>query len=71
MKQIYAALVAGAALAGGASAALAAPPTVTPSPGYDARLQQSRAAPTVAEPATPVAKPLSRRDVRRHHANTH
>ena len=71
MKQIYAALVAGAALAGGASTALAAPPTVTPSPGYDARLQESRAAPKLAEPAAPAAKPVSRRYVRRHHASTH
>ena len=71
MKQIYAALVAGAALAGGASTALAAPPTVTPSPGYDARPQESRAAPKLAEPAAPAAKPVSRRYVRRHHASTH
>jgi hypothetical protein len=40
--------------------ALAAPPTVTPSPGYDARLQDSRKAPaatsaTVVDPATPPA----------------
>lgn len=36
----------------------AAPPTVTPSPGYDARLQEQRAAaaratPTEAAPVTP------------------
>jgi hypothetical protein len=29
----------------------AAPPTVTPSPGYDARLQEQRAAQTYAAPA--------------------
>jgi hypothetical protein len=29
----------------------AVPPTVTPSPGYDTRLQQSRAAPTLYSPA--------------------
>jgi hypothetical protein len=29
----------------------AVPPTVTPSPGYDARLQQARAAPTLYQPA--------------------
>jgi hypothetical protein len=39
---------------------LAAPPTVVPSPGYDARLQDSRKAatatnPTVIDPATPSA----------------
>ena len=47
MKRICAslAIVALAALAGGVSImpACAAPPTVTPSPGYDARLQEQRA----------------------------
>jgi hypothetical protein len=45
----------------------AAPPTVTPSPGYDARLQEQRAARTVYEPAVPVAKPAPRRRVKRAH----
>jgi len=74
MKRIYAASAIAAFVLGGAAwmaPASAAPPTVTPSPGYDARLQQSRAAPTVAEPAAPAAKPVSRRYVRRHHASTH
>jgi hypothetical protein len=31
--------------------ASAAPPTVTPSPGYDARLQEQRAAPVIVVPA--------------------
>jgi hypothetical protein len=37
--------------------AYAAPPTVTPSPGYDARLQEQRAAAAKATPpaAVPVA----------------
>jgi hypothetical protein len=40
--------------------AYAAPPTVTPSPGYDARLQEQRKAATssstvVVDPATPPA----------------
>jgi hypothetical protein len=46
--------------------ALAAPPTVVPSPGYDARLQESRKAtthPIVVDPAMPTAPA-----VRRHHA---
>jgi hypothetical protein len=47
-----------AVLAAGA-VAHAAPPTVTPSPGYDARLQEQRAA--AAARATPPVKP------RRHH----
>ena len=40
-----------------AGAAHAAPPTVTPSPGYDARLQEQRAAAAKATPpgAAPVA----------------
>jgi len=71
MRQIYAALVATAALASGTSMAHAAPPTVTPSPGYDARLQESRAAPSVVEPAAPVTRPASRRHARRKHAGTH
>jgi len=71
MKQIYVTLVAAAALASGASLVRAAPPTVTPSPGYDARLQESRVAPSVVEPAAPVTKPASRRHARRNHAGTH
>jgi hypothetical protein len=42
------------------SPADAAPPTVTPSPGYDARLQQSRAGasgPTVYDPGGPAISP--------------
>jgi hypothetical protein len=44
-------------LAGSASLtpAQAVPPTVTPSPGYDARLQEQRAASRAA--VAPVAKP--------------
>jgi hypothetical protein len=46
----------------------AAPPTVVPSPGYDARLQQSRTAQSYTEPAVrlpaPVA-PVHRRHVKR------
>ncbi|HEY3794743.1 MAG TPA: hypothetical protein VGM09_23215 [Bradyrhizobium sp.] len=71
MKRICAALVAAAALATGASMVQAAPPTVTPSPGYDARLQESRVAPTVVEPAAPVSKPVSRHHARRNRAATH
>jgi hypothetical protein len=65
MKRTGAALLAVAALAGavGAIPARAAPPTVTPSPGYDARLQEQRAAAAAApvyEPAAPVVKPVVR-----------
>jgi hypothetical protein len=67
MKRFYAALVI-AALGGWTSIATAkaAPPTVTPSPGYDARLQEQRAA-AVREPAMPVPDPVSRRRVKRIH----
>jgi len=45
-------------LAAGAMAH-AAPPTVTPSPGYDARLQEQRAA--AAKAASPEAAPVTPR----------
>ena len=56
MKQFYGAVALGAALIGSALAgpAIAAPPTVVPSPGYDARLQEQRAALQRAESAKPV-----------------
>ena len=39
----------------------AAPPTVTPSPGYDARLQEQRTnSARVYEPVAPVVKPVRR-----------
>jgi uncharacterized protein involved in exopolysaccharide biosynthesis len=58
-----------AALGGWAAMApaSAAPPTVTPSPGYDARLQEQRAAPVIVEPAAPVSGPAIRRHARRRH----
>ena len=69
MKRFYArfAIAAGVALGGWASmvAANAAPPTVTPSPGYDARLQEQRTAPTVNEPTVREPRRVSRRHVRR------
>jgi len=55
MKSTYAAVAALAVMMAGGPAliapARAVPPTVTPSPGYDARLQESRTAPTVYQPA--------------------
>jgi hypothetical protein len=50
---------------GGAVPAHAAPPTVTPSPGYDARLQEQRAASTPYRP--PARLPVHRRRVRHIH----
>jgi hypothetical protein len=48
----------------------AVPPTVTPSPGYDARLQEQRAGRAYYQPALRYARPLSHRRVKRihHHA---
>jgi hypothetical protein len=61
------AIAAVAAFGSWAVPANAAPPTATPSPGYDARLQEQRAARTVYEPAAPVAKPVPRRRVKHAH----
>ena len=75
MKRIYASLAvaAGVALAGWASTApaKAAPPTVTPSPGYDARLQEQRAAPVIYEPTAVAPKRLSRRHKKRIYVGAH
>jgi hypothetical protein len=70
MKRSYAgrAVAAVIALAGWTllGQANAAPPTVTPSPGYDARLQEQRAAASkVYEPAAPAPKPVTKRRVKR------
>jgi hypothetical protein len=53
-------------LAGSASltSAQAVPPTVTPSPGYDARLQEQRAASRAA--VAPVVKPRRVKKPRTH-----
>jgi predicted aconitase len=75
MKRICAslALVAGIALGHAVSLtpAHAAPPTVTPSPGYDARLQEQRARRTTYEPFPHPARPPSRRHARRIHGGAH
>jgi hypothetical protein len=70
MKQFYASVAIVAAVAVGGSVSIkpanAAPPTVTPSPGYDARLQeQQRAAQAYYEPAVPYAAPVHRRHPKR------
>ncbi|MBI5261054.1 MAG: hypothetical protein HY852_04465 [Bradyrhizobium sp.] len=59
-------LVALAVFAGCAAAAHAAPPTVVPSPGYDARLQEQRAASHArTTPATPANPPVVHRHAKR------
>ncbi|QWG15967.1 hypothetical protein KMZ29_25520 [Bradyrhizobium sediminis] len=54
-----------------AAPAIAVPPTATPSPGYDARLQASRAARTVNAPVVvvPDPKPAPPRRAKRIHAH--
>jgi hypothetical protein len=71
MRPFYVSLAA-AVLACGSWASVmpasAAPPTVTPSPGYDARLQEQRAATAAApiyEPVIRPSKPVHRRHVKR------
>ena len=63
MKQCRAAVAIATVVAFGswAAPAIAAPPTATPSPGYDARLQEQRAARTVYAPVVPTAKAPQRR----------
>jgi hypothetical protein len=51
--------------------ASAAPPTVTPSPGYDARLQEQRAASTIYEPGLRYRKPAFRHRMKRIHRGAH
>ena len=72
MKRIDAALAvaAMAVLAGWALVvpAGAVPPTVTPSPGYDARLQEQRNARAFHQPVAPIARP---RHGRRVHGGAH
>ena len=73
MKRFYASCAVAAVVAFGGWASMApasaAPPTVTPSPGYDARLQEQRAAAAreIYEPVIRPAEPLSRRHVSRRH----
>ena len=49
----------------------AAPPTVTPSPGYDARLREQRMERSAYEPVLRHPKPVPRRQVRRIHDGAH
>ncbi len=74
MSRTCAFCVAVAAIGGLAliAAARAAPPTVVPSPGYDARLQQSREGTTTFyAPADPSPKPVVRHHTRRTHRGAH
>jgi hypothetical protein len=75
MKRFYPSLAVAALMGLGGWAfvapASAAPPTVTPSPGYDARLQEQRAASTIYEPGLRYRKPVVGHRVRRIHRGAH
>ena len=75
MKRFYPRLAAAAIMALGGWAvvapASAAPPTVTPSPGYDARLQEQRAASSIYEPGLRYPKPVFRHRAKRVHRGAH
>ena len=74
MKQFCASLALAAVMACGGTLtapARAAPPTVTPTPGYDARLQEQRAAQSYYEPVVRAPAAMHRRHVRRHHDGAH
>jgi hypothetical protein len=60
-------ILAVAGLLAAGAIAHAAPPTVTPSPGYDARLQEQRAAAAKATP--PAAAPVMRRHQKKRKGN--
>ena len=65
------AVLALATVGGSLSQVRAAPPTVTPSPGYDARLQEQRKAAESAEPVAPAPVPMVRRLPKRAHHLAH
>lgn len=64
MKRTYLALIAIALTGSVSTAAHAVPPTATPSPGYEARLQEQRAASRAA--VAPIVKPRRVKRVRTH-----
>jgi hypothetical protein len=63
MKRILTAMAGGVALASSVllTPAHAVPPTATPSPGYDARLQESRSGTTIYTPAPRPPKQRKKR----------
>ena len=59
------------ALLAASGQAFAAPPTVTPSPGYDARLQEQHKAASTASVADPVAPAPQHRKRHTRRTTTH
>jgi hypothetical protein len=70
MKRIFASFAVAAIMAS-LTPASAAPPTVTPSPGYDARLQEQRAAQSFYQPVARTPRAVSRRHIKRVHGGAH
>ena len=68
MKQIYGIVALALALVTGTAIvpSMAAPPTVVPSPGYDARLQEQRAAAHAGEAPRVIFRPAPHRKSRPH-----
>ena len=66
MKRIWIALAAITAISAGVGVApaRAVPPTATPSPGYDARLQESRGGGSATTIYTPAPRPPKQRKKR-------
>jgi hypothetical protein len=73
MKRFYASVAVIVAVCGGVwfATAHAAPPTVTPSPGYDARLQEQRNGPVVYQPDARYRRPVPRRRWKRIYDGPH
>jgi hypothetical protein len=71
MKRFYPSLALAALIALGGwtfvAPATAAPPTVTPSPGYDARLQEQRAASSIYAPVVRYPRRVLKPRVKRIH----
>ncbi|MCP3474163.1 hypothetical protein NLM33_28005 [Bradyrhizobium sp. CCGUVB1N3] len=71
MKPVPMMAIAAAMLWGASTLAQARPPTVTPSPGYDRRLQESRSAPSSAATTVAPAGPptTTHKRTKKKHAN--
>ncbi|MCP3462549.1 MULTISPECIES: hypothetical protein [unclassified Bradyrhizobium] len=70
MKPVPMTAIAVAMLCGASTLAQARPPTVTPSPGYDRRLQESRSAPSGTTTVAPTNPPATtQKRTRKKHTN--
>jgi len=75
MKRFYPSLALAALIALGGwsfvATATAAPPTVTPTPGYDARLQEQRAASSIYAPVVRYPRRVLKPRVKRIHRDAY